>query len=378
MTTINPPADRLATPFAPALVKAHPLADADKVSRPSIADDKAMLRAASELTRDLVNPSARIYWTDFLASALLGYAGVAAAIFAPSAPWMLAAALVAVLALYRAGSFIHELTHIRKNALPGFRLAWNMLIGVPMLIPSFMYEGIHSTHHNRTKYGTVEDPEYLPLALMKPWTVPLFVVLAAFAPLALLFRYAVVTPLSLAIPPLRRFVVGRYSGLVINPMYRRRAPEGDFRRMWAWQEGGAWAWSTLLIAAGVFGWVPLRALLIFGAITSASVVLNQIRTLVAHLWENDGGELTVTAQFLDSVNVPPPGLLPEIWAPVGLRYHALHHLLPGVPYHALAEAHRRLKDALPADSQYHGANYDGLPGLVSRLVAGSARGGAAA
>src|SRR3546814_2906513 len=55
--------------------------------------------------------------------------------------------------------------------------------------------------------------------------------------------------------------------------------------------------------------------------------LNQIRTLVAHLWENDGEVLTVTGQFLDSVNVPPPGLLPELWAPVGLRYHALHHLL---------------------------------------------------
>lgn len=378
MTTINPPADRLATPFAPAAAKAPPSADADKSRTPSVADDKAMLRAASELTRDLVNPSARIYWSDFLGSALLGYAGVAGAILAPSVPLMLAAALVAVLALYRAGSFIHELTHIRKNALPGFRLAWNALIGVPMLIPSFMYEGIHSTHHNRTKYGTVEDPEYLPLALMKPWTVPLFVIVAAFAPLALVFRFAVLTPLSLAIPPLRRLVVARYSGLIINPLYRRRAPEGEFRRIWAWQEGGAWAWSTLLVAAGVFGWVPLRALLIFGAIASASVVLNQIRTLVAHLWENDGGELTVTAQFLDSVNVPPPGLLPEIWAPVGLRYHALHHLLPGVPYHGLAEAHRRLKDALPADSQYHGANYDGLPGLVARLVAGSARGGAAA
>src|SRR3546814_7048082 len=41
----------------------------------------------------------------------------------------------------------------------------------------------------------------------------------------------------------------------------------------------------------------------------------QIRTLVAHLWENDGEVLTVTGQFLDSVNVPPPGLLPELWAP---------------------------------------------------------------
>src|SRR3546814_15421362 len=123
----------------------------------------------------------------------------------------------------------------------------------------------------------------------------------------------------------------------------------------SWQEGGAWAWSTLLIAAGVFGWVPLRALVIFGAIAAATLVLNQIRTLVAHLWENDGAVLTVTGQFLDSVNVPPPGLLPELWAPVGLRYHALHHLLPGVPYPALAEAPPPLQAALPAHPPYPGA-----------------------
>src|SRR3546814_4494266 len=74
---------------------------------------------------------------------------------------------------------------------------------------------------------------------MKPRTVPLFGVAAAFAPVALLVRYGVLTPLSLAIPPLRRVVMERYSGLIINPMFRRRAPEGEFRRQWAWQEGGA-------------------------------------------------------------------------------------------------------------------------------------------
>lgn len=353
--------------------EAMPEPSAAPIAKAAIKDDMAMIRAASELTRDLTSANPRLYYADFLASALLGYAGVAIAILAQPLWLALAGALIAVLALYRAGSFIHEITHIRRGAVPGFRLVWNILVGVPMLAPSFMYEGIHSLHHNRTKYGTVEDPEYLPLALMKPWTVPLFVVAAAFAPLALLLRYGVLTPLSLLIPPLRRMVVARYSGLVINPLFRRKPPEGELRRNWAWQEAGASLWAIALIAGTASGLLPLRAVLIFLAIVSAALVLNQIRTLVAHLWENDGSVLTVTAQFLDSVNVPPPGLLPELWAPVGLRYHAIHHLLPGVPYHNLAEAHRRLAAALPLDSQYHKANYRGLPGLVTRLVAGSAR-----
>jgi fatty acid desaturase len=346
-------------------------APAASLPKSAIKDDMAMIRAASELTRDLVAANPRVYYADFLASALAGYAGIATAILAQPLALALAGALVGVLALYRAGSFIHEITHLRPGAVPGFRLVWNILVGIPMLAPSFMYEGIHSLHHNRTKYGTVEDPEYLPLALMKPWTVPLFVVLAAFAPLALLLRYGVIAPLSLFVPPLRRFVVARYSGLVINPLFRRKPPEGDFRRAWAWQEAGASVWAMALIGLTASGILPLRDVAIFLGVVAAALVLNQIRTLVAHLWENDGSVLTVTAQFLDSVNVPPPGLLPEIWAPVGLRYHAIHHLLPGVPYHNLAEAHRRLSAALPADSQYHGANRRGLAGLIASLMAGA-------
>jgi fatty acid desaturase len=58
-------------------------------------------------------------------------------------------------------------------------------------------------------------------------------------------------------------------------------------------------------------------------------------------------------QFLDSVNVPPPALLPFLWAPVGLRYHALHHLLPRLPYHNLGKAHARLSAQLAETSPYH-------------------------
>jgi fatty acid desaturase len=336
-------------------------------------DDMAMIRAAAELTRDLNAPSPAIYWGDLTLSAAVGYGAVAMAILSTSTGGLILWAVVAILALYRAGSFIHELTHISKASLPGFRIYWNAIIGVPLMIPSFMYEGLHNLHHARTRFGTVEDPEYLPLALMKPWTIPLFVLASLFAPLALILRYGVLAPLSVIIPPLRTLLVARYSGLVINPAFRRRPPEGAFRTQWLVSEAATSLWAMALIYVAVAGLVPLRAMLIYLGIVSGALVLNQIRTLVAHLWENDGEVMSTTAQFLDSVNVPPPALLPALWAPVGLRYHAIHHLLPGLPYHALGEAHRRMVASLPADSTYHRGNYDGLPGLMTRLIGNTFR-----
>ena len=333
-----------------------------------VPDDKAMLRAVAELTRDLGTPNPRIFWTDFMASAFIGYAGLALAIAAGPLWIRLLAGLVSILALYRAGGFIHEVTHVKHSALPGFRFGFNAVIGVPLLVPSYMYEGIHNLHHARTRYGTNQDPEYLPLALMKPWTLPVFIIVSLLAPIALLFRNAVLAPLSLLFPPLRKIVVERYSGLAINPAFRRRPAEGEARRNWIIQETAASLWSITLLASVFTGVIPLAAFAIFLAIVASVAVLNQIRTLVAHLWENDGEPLSVTAQFLDSVNVPPPSMLAALWAPVGLRYHALHHLLPSVPYHALGTAHRRLTAELAPDSAYHRSNYDGLAGLVYRLT----------
>ncbi len=336
------------------------------------ADDKDMLRLAATLARELAVPSKAIYWSDMLGSALLGYAGLALAMFSGSL-WLAAAGwLVAVLALYRAGLFIHELTHVTHRYLPGFRLGWNIVVGIPLMLPSFMYEGLHNLHHAKTRYGTQDDPEYLPLALMKPWSLPVFVAVAALAPIGQFLRFAILGPLSLVIPPLRRLVVAKYSGLIINPGFARRVAEGDERRRWLAQEVAVSIWAMALLGGVISGLVPLQPFLIFMSVISGIVVLNQVRTLVAHLWENDwadegGQEMTVTGQYLDSVNVSGGGFLAELWAPVGLRYHALHHLLPSVPYHALPAAHRRLVAELPEASAYHGANYPGLSGLVAGL-----------
>jgi fatty acid desaturase len=89
------------------------------------------------------------------------------------------------------------------------------------------------------------------------------------------------------------------------------------------------------------------------------IALNQVRTLAAHAYASDGRTWSHVEQVLDS-NTFDRGFLAELWAPLGMRYHALHHLIPPLPYHSLGEAHKRLIERLPADSAYRRTLRPGL------------------
>ena len=73
-------------------------------------------------------------------------------------------------------------------------------------------------------------------------------------------------------------------------------------------------------------------------------------------------------QLEDSVNITGHPLLTELFFPLGLRYHALHHLFPALPYHNLGTAHRRLMAQLPADSLYHQTVYPSYWSVHARIV----------
>src|SRR5712671_406825 len=139
------------------------------VIQPSTATEPEFsIAQARSLVKDLFEAKAAVYWADFLVSISVGAAGFAAienrhlpgrlvdllsqglGWQTPAGRWTIIAVLFVVhcLAFYRAALFTHELVHLRDDAVRGFRVVWNLLCGIPFLMPSFLYH-THVHHHVR-------------------------------------------------------------------------------------------------------------------------------------------------------------------------------------------------------------------------------------
>jgi fatty acid desaturase len=328
---------------------------------------------------DAFPPRAWIYWSDLFATTAVCWTALAVSASVPlggplhlASVLVAASTLVAIVALFRAAIFVHEIAHQRRGALPGFELAWNVLVGVPFLAPSLMYVGSHLDHHRQATFGTWNDPEYLPLARSTPLRHIGFLLVPTVEVLMFPVRWGVLGPASWVIPPLRRLVVARASTLVLNLRYRRPAPKGRDTVRWVAQEAAAAVLVWLVTWGFVAGQVPVQWILQWYVVLVGALVLNQARNLAAHRYENDGRPTDSLGQLLDSVTLE-GWLLSALAAPVGLRYHALHHYLATVPYHSLGALHRRLLAELPADDPYRRTR---CAGVVAAAFALARRAGA--
>jgi fatty acid desaturase len=300
---------------------------------------------------DLHTPRPGIFWLDLAASALVGWGAFVLAIAAPLFSWdMLIGGTISGFALYRGACFTHELAHLRRRALPGFETTWNLAFGVPLLLPSFTYLGVHQSHHSLSTYGTKDDPEYLPFANSRRLMIGFAVQSSLLLPVLLVIRFLVLSPIALLSRSFHKWLEVHASSFAMNPEYRRSVAPEMAHKMRRWEVVILLLWGAMcgLVYAGT---IPVRVFAMWLAVSVFISFLNTIRVLGAHEYETDGTARTREGQLGDSIDTP-GGPWTELWAPVGLRYHALHHYYPGIPYHNLGAAYRRIVRTLPARSQY--------------------------
>jgi fatty acid desaturase len=324
-----------------------PQRDSTPLDLESHEDEAAWARA---LVADLYTPQPAIYWADLLVTAIVGWGAFALAVAArPFSISMFAWAALAVVALYRGSIFIHEISHLRAAVLKGFVEVWDVLIGIPLLVPAFVYAGMHKDHHTLSTYGSNRDPEYFPFAGAKA-RIAAFAAGAFLLPALCVLRFLILAPIALCWPRFHRGLERHGSSLTINHAYEREMSPREHVRVIVTELAILAAWSTLITLA-CRGVIPWRAFGVWYVVLAVTGFVNTLRTLGAHRYESDGQPMTRLEQLEDSIDTP-GALWTELWAPVGLRYHALHHYFPGLPYHNLAKAYTRLTHALPSETVY--------------------------
>lgn len=329
--------------------------------------EKAWIREAHGQVKDLFKHNRALYWTDLIATALIAWASTVVFFLASlGSGTQILAAFIAAVAFYRGGTFMHEIIHMPRNELKGFKWAWNALIGVPLLLPWVMYRN-HIEHHSRQHFGTPRDGEYYPLAAAPLSETILYMVKLPFLSLLALARFAILAPLSYAYQPLRQWVLSHASAYASNPYYVKRFPERELPQL-SKVEWICFAWVMMWVAITLLGPVTWFHWLLAWGLHSLTLALNWIRNLAAHSYSNRGQAMTHLAQLEDSVNLVGQTWLTVWLFPVGLRYHALHHLFPGLPYHNLGEAHRRLMTHFGDVSPYANANHGNYFTVVADLL----------
>lgn len=329
----------------------------------STSEPEFSLRGCRTVIGDLFKPRPWIYWTDFLLSfgaGLFCFQKVrGGTILVPHQGFQGTFEqtfffFASCLLFYRAAMFIHEVVHQRASGrMKVFRFVWNLLCGIPFLTPSFVYY-THIDHHRRKHFGTERDGEYLPLEHQSNWQILFYLSWCLVIPLLAIVRFLVLTPLAWIIPGFRSFVHKHASSMVMDPSYIRPLPKKKTLRLIYLQEFACFAWclSIALYAPLVLGRTQLPFIVHAYLMAVVIIFLNSVRTIGSHRFFSDGHEMSFRDQLLDSVNYPRNPWISELWGPVGTRFHALHHLFPSLPYHALPEAHRRLMASLPEDSPY--------------------------
>jgi len=300
---------------------------------------------------DLMEYRPWIYFADLTISAAVGYFACweyftvedysAAQLF-----WF----IVAGLALFRAGVFVNEIALMPEGRMRAFKAYWNLICGIPLLTPSFMYQPARPTDREelarRAAAGLNSPPE--PEETPTPRSLGSQALKVLAVPVLGVLRFVLLSPLLFLSPRHQSWIMARlamyFPGLRLSEVFGRGlAPTLGWKRSIA--ELCCFGVMMFVIFAYADDIVPWSTFAELYALSVFAVALHCMRALFLR-------RRRAKATLGQGVTVEGPAVIDALILPVGSRYQALRETVPTVPYHNLGAAHRRLVAGLPADSAY--------------------------
>lgn len=322
------------------------------------------------IQQHFMKPNVFICYGDLILSSVAGNFFMYQAIYAENWSlvqllWIIASAIT----LFRASVFIHESYHL-GTYLRHYELLYNLIHGFLHKLPAYCYTP-HRYHHSPATYGTISDPEYEALGgkhplfnlIIAPW------IMMSMLPVFFMFRWGI---LPVFLPFLsenaRKWIYINASTLVLNKKYKRAAPTQAELKQWYLQDFGCFVYTLVWVVLMLTDMLPWSSIAIWFAVHYILWVCNFYRVIISHRYFTEFDATTHKQQVIDSGTLSYNVL--NFWLyPVGLRYHALHHMLPQIPYHYLGKAHRWLMETLPQDHPYRVTVNDSYFKAVSQFLA---------
>ncbi|HEY4164807.1 MAG TPA: hypothetical protein VGM59_17195 [Dongiaceae bacterium] len=344
------------------------------------------VRTPGVMLQDLMEYRPWIYFADFTASIAIGYFACweyfTVKDYSPAQFFWF---LVAGLALFRAGVFVNEIARMPEGRMVAFKTYWNLICGIPLLMPSFKYELVRpNARMSAEQAAASESDNEIPLGL-RPERLTGHLLRIFAAPVLGAARFLLIGPLLILHPRIRGWLWARLpANFPIPHQSGELMPTAGRRR------NAAEICCFLVVLAVVFAYaddiVPwstfaeLYALCVFAVALRCIQNLFEARLLLSNgqgakaaagdsssvimlpgvensILSNSAAMAGVNEDGLEpalgrSVTVAGPPVIDALLLPVGSRYRGLREALPSVPYHNLGAAHRRLMAELPADSTY--------------------------
>lgn len=261
----------------------------------------------------------KIYWTDYLASLLI----FAVSFYFVATTGSVVAFVLAIIFLYRAGAFTHEIAHQNKNPkMKVFKFVWNITMGLLILQPSLRFTNTHLKHHTTGIFATENDPQYplifkdIKLAaaifLLLPWVLPIYNLLVC-----LIYKNKSLESIL-------------YKDIKYTKTERRIVDSYELY----------YAIATALVLA----LVPLQVIVAFYLVSVGAWYLSVLRIPLEHPLSEYKKTSTSRDQEVLSYTHESPLYIPI--QPLALRYHTVHHMYPKIPYHNLKKEHSRLRDEI--------------------------------